>query len=241
MRAYLNLRLTVPERVRIFTEGLERLGYEVARGTTTRRPIDGDILVTWNRIHEGDTAARAFEHAWLPVLVAENASWGNEFAGKHWYTLARNYHNMAGMFPVGGPERWDSLGIELKPWRTSGETVVLPQRGFGSQVNAMPKHWPLAQQGRIRAHPGVNACVPLEQDLANAGKVVTWGSGAAVKALMWGIPVESHMPGWIGQQDNTDSGRLAMLRTLAHAQFTLDEIASGEPFKRLLSWQGGNA
>ena len=103
---------------------------------------------------------------------------------------------------------------------------------------AMPHDWPervrKAAGGRVRSHPGTKVCVPLEDDLANAKQVVTWGSGAAIKALLWGIPVQSDMPGWIGEQDNTDGGRLAMFRRLAWAQWTLAEIASGEPFRRLL-------
>jgi len=63
---------------------------------------------------------------------------------------------------------------------------------------------------------------------------VTWGSGAAVKALTWGIHVESHMPNWIGEQDNTDAGRLEMFRRLAWAQWTLDEIEDGTAFRHLL-------
>ena len=51
---------------------------------------------------------------------------------------------------------------------------------------------------------------------------------------MWGIRVESHMPNWIGEQDNTDEGRVAMFRRLAWAQWTLEEIESGEPFQRLI-------
>jgi hypothetical protein len=65
--------------------------------------------------------------------------------------------------------------------------------------------------------------------------VVTWGSGAAIKALQWGIPVVSEMPDWIGEQDNTDAGRLEMFRRLAWAQWTMEEIAHGEPFARLLA------
>ena len=67
-----------------------------------------------------------------------------------------------------------------------------------------------------------------------SGKVVTWGSGAAIKALQMGIRVHSDMPHWIGEQDNTTEGRLAMFRRLAWAQWTLEEIASGLPFERLL-------
>ncbi len=42
------------------------------------------------------------------------------------------------------------------------------------------------------------------------------------------------MPHWIGEQDNTDAGRLAMFRRLAWAQFRMAEIESGEAFARML-------
>lgn len=232
-RAWLNLRHVDSERGTLFTQGLQCVRYEVLRGVTLD-PQSGDALVTWNRIGPGEAAARVFEARGLPVIVAENATWGNDFAGHQWLTLARGAHNTAGRFPEGGPERWDDLGVTPEPWRTSGETVVLPQRGLGSPPTAMPREWPYTVQGRVRPHPGMRAAVPLHDDLANAGRVITWGSGAAVKALMWGIPVESHMPGWIGEQDNTDVGRLAMFRRLAWAQWTPDEIQSGEVFERLI-------
>lgn len=237
MRAWLNLRQGVPERRAAFESGLERLGYSVVEGTTTR-PGDRDILITWNRIREGHTAALAFEDRGRPVLVVENASWGNDFAGGRWYTVARNHHNTVDRFPVGGPERWDRLQVELQPWRAGGETVILPQRGIGAPPVAMPLSWPARMQAatgaRMRPHPGAQESTPLELDLARVGKVVTWGSSAAVKALTWGIPVESYMPNWIGEQDNTDAGRLAMFRRMAWAQWQLPEIASGEPLRRLL-------
>jgi hypothetical protein len=231
MRAFLNLRFTLPSRCAAYEAGLKRLGYSVTHGITMT-PEPGDILVTWNRIRAGDEAARVFERHDLPVLVAENAAWGNGFNGQKWNSLARTFHNQSGRFPIGGNERWDSLGVDLMPWRTSGETVVLPQRGIGPREVAMPRSWRAA--GRVRGHPGKDEGIPLQQDLARAGKVVTWGSGAAVKALLWGIPVESHMPNWIAEQDNTDEGRLAMFRRLAWAQWTLEEIEIGTPFSRLI-------
>jgi hypothetical protein len=237
MRAFLNLRHSVPERQKAFTQGLERLGYSVIEGLTAK-PKHGDVLVTWNRIREAHPVACRFEAAMLPVLVAENATWGNGFLGRHWYTITRNCHNHAGRFPIGDVDRWDELGVRLDRWRHGGETVILPQRGIGN-VGQMPAGWParaLARYGgRIRPHPGQNKDVlPLRDDLRKAGRVITWGSGAAVQALLWGIPVISEMPGWIAEQDNTDEGRLAMFRRLAWAQWTLEEIASGTPFRRLL-------
>lgn len=232
MRAWLNLRHADSDRARAFTKGLERVGYTVVHGITAS-PADGDAMVTWNRIGHADYAARVFGDRGLPVIVAENATWGNDFCGRRWLTLARKFHNTAGMFPVGGVERWDDLGVEFEPWRTEGETVVLPQRGIGPAQVAMPRGWPYGIKGRVRLHPGQRQAKELKDDLANAGKVITWGSGAAVKALMWGIPVEAHMPNWIGAQDNTDTGRLDMMRRLAWAQWTTDEIQDGTPFARL--------
>ncbi len=196
------------------------------------------MLVTWNRCGIGEKAASVFESVGLPVLVTENAAWGNDFAGGKWYTLALKRHNTSGMFPVGDADRWDSLGIDLQDWRTEGETVILAQRGIGSSPTASPPRWAEKIQatigGRIRRHPGTKPAVSLEDDLANCGHVVTWGSGAAIKALMWGIPVTSYMPKWVGFCDNTDAGRLRMFRELAWSQFRLSEFESGEAFARML-------
>lgn len=236
MRAWLNLRHNVSPRREAFAAGLTKIGYRVIDGITVT-PEPGDVLVTWNRINIGNTAARAFEARGLPVLVVENASWGNDFAGDSWLTLARGRHNTTGCFPVGGPERWDDLGIVPAPWRAGGETVILPQRGIGA--DGMPHGWGERARakygGRIRQHPGMRACVPLDGDLSRAGRVVTWGSGAAIKALLLGIRVVSEMPDWIGEQNNTDAGRLAMLRRLAWAQWRLGEIKDGSALRWMLS------
>lgn len=234
MIAWLNLRHPLSERREAFAKGLKSLGFNVVDGLTMN-PGSQDIYITWNRIGVGHLAAEQFERRGLPVIVCENASWGNDFAGKEWLTLAKNWHNRSGRFPVGGPERWDSLNVMLAPWRDSGETVILPQRGIG--VGGMPKTWPqrVMGEGRVRPHPGQQKVKPLSEDLAHCGKVITWGSGAAIKALMWGIPVESHMADWIGTCEPTDADRLRMLRELAWSQWTLDEIRTGYPFQRLLT------
>jgi hypothetical protein len=238
--AWLNLRYTVPERREAFTKGLQRLGYNIREGSNAI-PKTGDIFVTWNRIGAADNTARDFQAQGLPVIVAENASWGNDFAGKQWYTLARNYHNTAYQYPIGDLWRWDNLGIELMPFKKNNSSVIiLPQRGIGSPPTVMPQQWATKAQskygGTIRNHPGRNKnIVTLEQELQNYGTAITWGSGAAIKALMMGLKVKSEMPNWIGEQDNTEQGRLAMFRKLAWANWELNEIKDGTAFAWLLS------
>ncbi len=220
MRPEISLRHDIPERVQAFREGL--------------RHVQGDVFVSWNRFGYNASRADAVEAAGGTVWVVENALWGNDFAGKKWLSVSRRYHNV--WQPFGGPERWDSLGIQLAPFRSTGETVILAQRSIGHPKFRMPVGWAEDARrrygGRIRLHPGKREWIPLETDLARCGRVVTWSSGAAVKALMMGIPVTSELPGWVAEQDNTEAGRLAMFRRLAWSQWTLEEIARGLPFHR---------
>lgn len=233
------MRYTDDQRAALFESGLTACGYQPVHDLP-QNPAKNDIFVTWNRIGAGNNVAKVFEERGLPVLVVENASWGNAFAGEQWYHIARTYHNTAGCFPVGDATRWDALGVELAEWRQRGETVILPQRGIGSDPVRMPANFTrkalMRFGGRLRFHPGKRADgLPLEKDLRNCGQVITWGSGGAIKALMLGIPVISYMPNWIGEQDNTNASRLAMFRRLAWAQWRHSEIASGEVFARLLA------
>lgn len=230
MKTYcLAMRAGLHYRREVFESGLRAVGL-------TEAPSDRcDVFVTWNRYGHTATIANQVESRGGTVLVAENAIWGNAFAGDRWYSIARRFHNTAGAFPIGGNERWDSLGLELQDWRPEGgEVVGLMQRGIGPAGVAMPPGWRPKGCDRIRKHPGVNPCVPLDEDLARASLVRTWGSGAAVKALMWGIRVEADYPNWIARQNNTTDGRLAAFRTLAHAQWRLSEISDGSAFAALL-------
>lgn len=75
--------------------------------------------------------------------------------------------------------------------------------------------------------------------------MVTWNSGAALKALKLGVAVWYEFTQWIGAQaarplsewgaepKRDDADRLAMFRRMAWSMFTLDEIRTGEPIARL--------
>lgn len=191
------------------------------------------------------------------VVVTENGWIGKAPDGGKLFALCLDNHNGAGRWAVGGPERWARLNVGLKPWRQDGRHIlVLGQRGFGPSGVGSPRDWAHAaaqrltrltkRPVRVRLHPGRNkeAGVPLEADLKDCWAVATWSSGAAIKAIASGVPVFHALRNWIGAPAAMPFGadlekpflgdRLPMFERLAWAQFDLNEIASGEPFKRLL-------
>lgn len=251
MKACSLIRSAPHYRADAFASGLKAIG------ATSAGVNDCDVLVIWNRYGGWDKDASRVEARGGTVLVVENGYLGNEFAGDRWYAISRSQHNGAGTWRDGGPDRWDSLGVGLAPWRDGREVVVLPQRGIGPMGVAMPARWTREAMDklarltkrpvRVRDHPGVNACKPLEDDLADAYAVVTWGSGAAIKALAMGVPVFADFPQWIGMPAarpfgfdmrdplRSDAARLGMFRRMAWAQWRLSEIANGEAFKCLMT------
>jgi hypothetical protein len=98
---------------------------------------------------------------------------------------------------------------------------------------------------RIRPHPGLKSLAsPLAPALAGCHAVVTWGSGAALKAIMLGVPAFHELPGWIGAAaarfgfetlENPFLGdRMPMLERMAWSQWTVAEITSGHAFRTLM-------
>lgn len=251
-RAWVTLRPLPHYRREAFAEGLKAEGYRIELSDPPGQVAREDVVVIWNRYGTGELTALAADRAGAAVLVAENAYLGEGYA------LALDQHNGAGRWFPGGPERWGALGLEPAPWRRDGDHILLlPQRGIGPNGVAMPMGWTeetlAALRGRtrrplrVREHPGRHAPErSLEDDLAGAWCAVTWGSGAGLRALLAGVPVFNQLPRWIGATAATPlSGadlerprrgdRLGMLQRLAWAQWSVEEIARGVPFRHLLS------
>lgn len=249
-----------------FSDGLRAAGFDVVdRGLAAARP--GDVLVIWNRYGSGHEVATRFEAAGGIVLVAENGYLGRGGTSpkfdvhpkgprpEHYYAVAMGGHNGQGTWRDGGSERWATLAVEIKPWRSKGDHIlVCPNRSFGYPGRIMPVDWAprtaerirksTGRPVRIRAHPGNDAPKrTLQTDLEGAWAVVIWSSGAGLHALLAGVPtfVES---GWWICKDAEASGsydapivpeRFPSFRRLAWAQWRIDEIQRGEPFAHLLA------
>jgi hypothetical protein len=234
-----------------FEIGLRAAGYRIE--SRMRDPGPGDVLVIWNRSHGRDNEAKRFEAGGASVLVAENGYLGKQWLSHKWFALALGHHAGAGQWRVGGDDRWDSLDIELAPWRTQGgEIVIFEQRGIGEAGHRSPPGWAQSAQarvgGRIRPHPGADEpAIPLASDLDHAACVVTWHSTAALRALILGVPVFYEYPHWIGAPAarplsefaagprRDDSARLAIFRRLMWAQWRAEEIVSGEAFTWIMN------
>lgn len=223
-----------------------------AHGRTVSRSIQdpraGDVLIVWNRMGHHNAQAKLFERCGARVIVAENGYLGAEWRGQRWMALSVGHHNGAGYWRAGGPERWDSWDVDLAPMRRpGGPTLLLAQRGIGEPALRAPERWTSDMSrrfmARIRRHPGTHIGVPLEDDLKGASAVVTWSSGAALRAMLLGLHCWHGMPGWIGAPASTHVGaqaldtsdrRLPMLRRLAWAMWTEQEVAAGAAFEGLL-------
>lgn len=206
-----------------------------------------DLLVTWSPWAETPRAyhEKVFKDSGRPVIVMENG-WLSPIQGRRFYQAAMDGWNGTGRFPPGSDERWLSWRINLAPWRRriSGNSLVIGQRGHPFDPRTMPIGWDdsfAPGDGRRVARRHRDATRPLAADLEDADVVHTWSSNAASWAVVAGVPVVQHGPNLMVSDLASFPGsplftgsREPALERLAWAQWSEDEIESGEPFRRLL-------
>lgn len=255
-RAFCLLRQAPHYRKDAFDAGLKAAGYELATAGANRAAT-GDVVVIWNRYGANEQLANQAEAGGATVLVVENGYCGQDETGHQLYAIAKHGHNGSGTWRAGADTRWDSLGIEIAPWRESGEHIlVCGQRGIGSRTMASPADWHNTMLRKLRGitrrpivvrqHPGNNPDPKrpsLEAQLQDCWAVVVWSSTSGVQALIRGIPVFYDAPHFICagaasreiQQIDAPPclDRLQALRRMAWAQWNLSEIQAGTPFRHL--------
>ena len=253
-RALNLIRKALHYRREAFAQGLQAAGFEVFDDEFA--PTRGDAVVIWNRYGTFDAVASRFEKAGAYVFVAENGLMGDDWLPGKWFSLALSHVAIGGGdFKPGGPERWSSFGVPLKAYTyRTDPPLILEQRSIGHPTVASPYNWAPSVRARfggtIRKHPGTNpdpAGHTLIDDLNRAGSVITWCSGAAVKAMAHGLPV------WYRHEKFVMASacrplaefttfpplrdydlRIRAFQKMAWAIWELEEIRSGRPFARLM-------
>lgn len=135
--------------------------------------------------------------------------------------------------------RFESFGIELQPWRTSGHhVVVVPPSVYMAEYLGL-QNWLGETLRGLRRHTDRTVIVhekgsqtPLSDILDGAWCMVTHHSNAAIDALTEGIPaiMTGRGLGSIEDVENPPMRRDFFAR-LANSQWTLNEMKEGLPWR----------
>lgn len=172
----------------------------------------------------------------LDVIVLETGYVNRGDGENHHYAAGFNGMNGRADFRNKnmGPERWDALGVQLKPYSSGDNVVLCGQVPWDASVDHHDhRQWlsEVAQKLRVitnrklvfRPHPLAVSSLPpingleystkpLAQDLANAHCVITFNSNSGVEALIAGKPIFAFDEGAMGYQlANKDLGELENL------------------------------
>jgi hypothetical protein len=253
--AVILLRKEPAYRREAFEAGLKALGYQL-EWKYKHPPRDrNDLLVLWNKKAGLDeNMANEWEKRGGTVIVAENAYL--QLVDKTTYAISTHGHNGSGWYPLGAEDRFSKIGVTLKPMRhdPAGYALICGQRGIGSTLMASPPQWgeklfkkmsAAKQHVKFREHPGnFKPKTLLTDDLKKAASCHIWSSASGIRSLVEGVPVTYYAPHWIGsvaftKTVTTEDQRAEALHAMSHGQWHVDEIATGEPFKRMQAAEWG--
>lgn len=247
-----------------FAAGADRAGDEVVIASVYGEMVPADVGVTFGtrkrQVRLADARwkmLQAHKRAGSRVVIIESGFMKPEtYWSVGWDNINGradfNNRNMSG-------DRFAALDIELAPWKTGGQYVLLcGQRPHGSGAINLGNYgaWEAETLRRIRdrgyvalirPHPGVSKTpLSLERQLDGASVCVTWNTNAAVQAVMAGVPsiaLDEGSVAWAVSGHTLDdlaspprpANRVQWARDLAYAQWTVAEIGSGEAWDHLRS------
>jgi hypothetical protein len=174
--------------------------------------------------------------------------------GSGWYPYDDDVDRFVPLGFVQKPWRTEGKHVLVCGQRGVGGKVMASPAGWGQRLKintelALMERGTPTREVRLRSHPGnFVPKIPLEQDLKDAWACVVWSSACGVRALVEGIPVFCDAPAWICRdvayrpkvlnrnfttpKFTYDQVRIALNR-MAHGQWSVEEIRSGEPFARM--------
>lgn len=234
-------------------EGVVRAGDKAVVRELTASLISADVALMYGWKHAG-SMKRYRNYAYFDIGYWRRESF-YRFSLNGWSpTLKRGMPS----------DRFDSLGLTIKPWRTAGDEIVVAgstakacrEHGMGYQEWEREAVRKLKGMGKrvvyrpkpndLSAQPIPGAIMdrrPISEALENCWAWVTHHSNSAVDALLAGVPVHcetgvaSHFS--IPMESLADpelrDGREQFLYDVAWLQWTLEEMRSGEIWKHIRS------
>ena len=210
------------------TSGLNSLGYCVEPATVKTKFERYDTVISYTLWQKGSRRKiinRATEAG--ATVFCLDMGWLRHPSIPYWQLAKRDDNSVAingwGSFPVGDSSRWNNSDFNIKPWRTTGDHILLcANKGDDYKHNPDINHtseWAdeiitLIRQHtdrpiHFRAHPkGKVKCFPLhntpdviidptetlDQSLENAWCTVVYGSSVASHSILSGVPVIYQSP-----------------------------------------------
>lgn len=180
------------------------------------------------------------------------------FARGHYdgyYRVTKNDFQYTGAIEPFKPDRWEKLGIEMKPWRRKGTHIVVtelsgPHAAFlgidGAEwlsvvTRELGKHTDRPIMVKTKSPAAEPDKWPFTEAIEDAWCVVTHSSVAALEAITGGIPAvtlakcASSPVSWSMKAIESPEwpDRTPWAWALAYQQFTLDEFRNGYAWKRV--------
>lgn len=234
---------------RAFVQGcngvVEHNARELRPGTAFLYGVNESNMHLWRQIHA--------EHR--DFIYADN-SYFDPVRGKY-FRLTRNAVQHHGEGQSDG-ERWRKLNIAIKPWRVSGEHIVLTPQSepfmrtiadYGldwthETTHALQQITPRPLRVRGWSADKAALAATLEQDLEGAHALVTHSSAAAITAVLSGVPAivtgqcaASPMAGSLADVEHPPmpciEARAHWAGVLADNQWTTAEMQDGTAWRAL--------
>lgn len=246
-----------------FAQGLRRHGVEpiMINSVVAARPVDCDLAVFWG--HRAGHIIAHQRRAGRRYLVMERGYIGDRFAwtslGFDGLNGRAEFCNR-GADPDRLDRFFPNL---IQPWRTGGEyALILGQVAGDAALSTLPGgdlnrfYMDLANQAerlglpiKFRPHPKSITLPPklpliggdLSEALANAAVTIAFNSNSLVDAVLSGVPSITIDPGAMAWPVSSHDFEAPLIRPdrrqwaaeLAHAQWSLTEIAAGDAWDRL--------
>ena len=203
-------------------------------------------VAEWRKVKASGEDYWFVDNSYFDVVRGGKASRGSTAQ----FRITKNAVQHSGLGETDG-KRFAALGVEIKPWRTGGRTVVIcPQSDdFMRNVAEYKGDWlkdtlrGMIQRESVKVkirewgRDKLTAASTLEADLEDCGALLTYSSAAAVTAVLAGVPAitnpVSPVYGLVQREAAGVDDRLRWAGVLADNQFTLDEIAEGKAWKRI--------